>query len=70
MSKIKQDEAILREGLPKEACAIVGDPQDPETWKLPHHTKAISRAPRGSIDTEKPVLERSEGTVDWNFMPS
>jgi len=72
MSKIKQaspsviarsasDEAISREGLPKEAFAIVGDPQAPETWKLPHHTKTISRALQGSIDTEK--------TVDWNFMP-
>ena len=46
MTKVK--EAISREktkeGLPKEAFAIVGDPQDPETWKLPHHTKEIFRA--------------------------
>jgi len=70
MSKVKQDEAITKEGLPQEVFAIVGDPQDPETWKLPHHTKAIFRALRGSIDTEKPVLERSEGTVDWDRMPA
>ena len=29
-----------KEGLPKEAFAIVGDPDNPETWKLPHHTIA------------------------------
>ncbi len=33
-----------KEGLPKEAFAIIGDPYDSETWKLPHHTKAIMRA--------------------------
>ena len=57
------------EGLPKEAFAIVGDPKDPETWKLPHHTKAILRS-RGRLDIEKLVLERSEGTVDWDRMPA
>ena len=25
--------------LPKEAYAIVGDPDDPTTWQLPHHTR-------------------------------
>jgi hypothetical protein len=63
MSKLS--EALKREktkeGLPKEAFAIVGDPQDPETWKLPHHTKDISRA-HGRLDIEK--------TVDWERMPA
>ena len=71
MSQIK--DAISREktkeGLPKEAFAIVGDPKDPETWKLPHHTKAILRS-RGRLDIEKLVLERSEGSVDWDRMPA
>jgi len=64
MSKVK--EAIAKEkpkeGLPKEAFAIVGDPQDPETWKLPHHTKEIFRALQGRLDIEK--------TVDWDRMPA
>jgi len=51
-----------KKGLPKEAFAIVGDPEDPETWKLPHHTRAIFRALRGRIDIEK--------TVDWDRMPA
>jgi len=51
-----------KEGLPKEAFAIVGDPQDPETWKLPHHTKEIGRAGKGRLDIEK--------TVDWDRMPA
>jgi hypothetical protein len=51
-----------KEGLPKEAFAIVGDPQDPETWKLPHHTKEIFRALQGRLDIEK--------TVDWERMPA
>ena len=61
---------FTREGLPKEAFAIVGDPHLPESWKLPHHTKAIMRALHGRLDIEKPVLERSEGTVDWDRMPA
>jgi hypothetical protein len=64
MSKVK--EAIkkekTKEGLPKEAFAIVGDPQNPETWKLPHHTKAIFRALQGRLDIEK--------TVNWYRMPA
>jgi len=51
-----------KEGLPKEAFAIVGDPRDPETWKLPHHTKEIARASKGRLDIEK--------TVDWDRMPA
>jgi len=64
MSKVKQavSKEKTREGLPKEAFAIVGDPDDPETWKLPHHTKAIFRALKGRINIEK--------TVDWDRMPA
>ena len=63
MTKVKEavEKEKTKEGLPKEAFAIVGDPEDPETWKLPHHTKAILRA-RGRLDTEK--------TVDWDRMPA
>ena len=59
-TKVKQavEKELTREGLPKEAFAIVGDPDDPETWKLPHHTRAIFRALQGRLDIEK--------TVDWN----
>lgn len=62
MNKLKEalQKEKTKEGLPKEAFAIVGDPEDPETWKLPHHTKAILRA-RGRLDIEK--------TVDWDRMP-
>jgi len=56
------EKQISKEGLPKEAFAIVGDPEDPETWKLPHHTKAIFRYLQGRIDLEK--------TVDWDRMPA
>ena len=51
-----------REGLPGEAFAIVSDPENPETWKLPHHKKSISRALTGKLDIEK--------TVDWDIMPA
>ena len=51
-----------KEGLPKEAFAIVGDAEDTETWKLPHHKKSIFRALRGKLDVEK--------TVDWDRMPA
>jgi len=61
-SKVKQalETEKTKEGLPKEAFAIVGDPADPETWKLPHHTKAIFRYLQGRIDLEK--------TVNWDRM--
>jgi hypothetical protein len=64
MTKVKEaiEKQITKEGLPKEAFAIVGDPQDPETWKLPHHTRAIFRYLQGRIDLEK--------TVDWDRMPA
>ena len=59
-SNVKEGLPKTKEGLPKEAFAIVGDPDDPETWKLPHHTKAIFRALKGKLDIEK--------TVDWDRM--
>ena len=78
MSKVKQaleskpapaKTGVTKEGLPREAFAIVGDPDKPETWKLPHHTKAISafqslrkQGIQGRLDIEK--------TVDWDRMPT
>ena len=59
---VKEVLPTTEDGLPKEAFAIVGDPEDPETWKLPHHKKSISRALRGRLDIEK--------TVDWDRMPA
>jgi hypothetical protein len=63
MTKVKEavEKEKTKEGLPKDAFAIVGDPNNTETWKLPHHTKAILRA-RGRLDVEK--------TVDWDRMPA
>jgi len=60
MDRIRQGLELRKEGLPKEAFAIVGDPWDPATWKLPHHTRAIFRALRGRLDIER--------TVDWDRM--
>jgi len=59
---VKEGLSETRDGLPKEAFAIVGDPEDTGTWKLPHHQKSIFRALRGKIDIEK--------TVDWERMPA
>lgn len=52
--------AKTKDGLPPEAFAIVGDPENPDTWKLPHHTRGIFRAVRGKLDIER--------TVDWERM--
>ena len=59
---IKQGLAKTKDGLPKEAFAIIGDPDDPDTWKLPHHNRSIFRALKGKLDIEK--------TVDWERMPA
>jgi len=56
-----------KEGLPKEAFAIVEDPDNPDTWKLPHHTRAVvNRRPR--YYQKKIDLENK--TVDWDRMPA
>jgi len=62
-SREKIEEALppTKEGLPWQAFAIVGDKEDPETWKLPHHTKAIYRAIKGKIGHYK--------TTDWERLP-
>ena len=60
--RIKEGLPKTKEGLPKEAFAIVGDPNDPETWKLPHHTRSIFRSLKGKLDIEK--------TVDWDRIPA
>ncbi len=51
-----------KDGLPREAFAIVGNPEDADTWKLPHHKRSIFRALRNRLDIEK--------TVDWAQMPA
>ena len=56
--KIRVGLRKLMEGLPMEAFAIVGDPNDLQTWKLPHHTGAIFRALAGRLDIES--------SVDWD----
>ncbi len=48
----------IKNGLPREAFAIAGEPGNPETWRLPHHKKSIRRALKGAMDIEQ--------TVDWN----
>jgi len=59
---VKEALPKTKEGLPKEAFAIVGDPNDPDTWKLPHHKETIFRAMKGKLGIEK--------TVDWERMPA
>jgi hypothetical protein len=68
MSKLKDalSKESTKEGLPKEAFAIIGHPHDPETWKLPHHTKAIFRALRSGGASPRLDIEK---TVDWDRMP-
>jgi hypothetical protein len=60
--KVREALAKIKDDLPREAFAIVGDADDPETWKLPHHKKSILRALKGRLDIEK--------TVDWELMPA
>jgi len=69
MSKVKQavEKEITKEGLPRQAFAIVGDSDDPETWKLPHHTKAIFRAIRSGGASPRLDIEK---TVNWDRMPA
>ena len=52
----------VKEGLPKEVFAIIGHPEDTETWRRPHHKKSIFRALKGKLGLEK--------TVDWDRMPA
>ena len=55
--KILEGLPRLKDGLPWQAFAIVGDIEDPDTWKLPHHTKAIFRAIQGKVGHYR--------TTDW-----
>jgi len=57
---VKEGLVKTEEGLPREAFAITGSPEDSDTWKLPHHKKSILRALRGKVALEK--------TVDWEQM--
>ncbi|MDD5313366.1 MAG: hypothetical protein PHO26_10060 [Dehalococcoidia bacterium] len=51
---------LLQDGLPRQAYAIVEDPDLPGTWQLPHHTKLVKRAVIGKIGYEH--------TVDWPLL--
>ena len=59
---VKKGLPTTRASLPKEAFAIIGDPADPETWRLLHHNKGILKALRNKLDIEQ--------TVDWDMMPA
>ena len=59
---VKEGLLKTREGLPREAFAIIADPEDTDSWKLPHHKKSIFRALKNKLDIEK--------TVDWERMPA
>jgi hypothetical protein len=59
-SKIVEGLPRLKDGLPWQAYAIVGDKDDIETWKLPHHTKAILRAIKGKVGHYQ--------TTDWEHL--
>ena len=59
-SKVTEEPPLTKEDLPCQAFAIVGDNNDPDTWKLPHHNKSIFKSLKGRLDFEK--------TVDWNRM--
>ncbi len=60
--KVNDGPSKIKDALPKEAFAIVGDPADASTWKLPHHTRAIFRSLKGKLHIES--------TVDWDRMPA
>lgn len=60
--KVREALAKTKDDLPGEAFAIVGDADDPDSWKLPHHKKSVLRALKGRLDIEK--------TVDWELMPA
>ncbi len=55
---MKEGTKRTKEGLPREAFAIVGDVGNPDTWHLPHHKRNIGRALKGLLDIEQ--------TVDWS----
>lgn len=57
---VKEESLETAGSLPKEAFAIVSESEDPETWKLPHHKKSVSRTIRRKLNIEK--------TVDWDRM--
>ena len=54
VTQIEKIAPPLKDGLPRQAFAIVPDEKDPAGWQLPHHTKAV-RAAVGKV----------EQTVDW-----
>lgn len=55
------EQPLTRDGLPYQAFAIVPNPYQSETWKLPHHTRLIYRAVNGN-------KVGYEHTVNWENM--
>lgn len=51
---------LLQDGLPRQAFAIVEDPECPSTWYLPHHTGQVMQAVTGKVSYER--------SVDWVLM--
>jgi hypothetical protein len=60
--ELPQEQPKTRHELPWQAFAVVGHRDDPETWKLPHHTRGINKAIKGKIGIEH--------SVDWELMPT
>ena len=48
---------LLKDGLPRQAFAIVEDPDCPSTWHLPHHTEEVMQAVTSRVSYER--------SVDW-----
>ncbi len=61
-TQTEQESGLQKDGLPWQAYALVGSREDPDTWKLPHHTRKVYRALKGKVGIEH--------TVDWELVPA
>lgn len=57
---LNSESPIPHSELPYQAFAIVTDRDNPDTWKLPHHTGLILRSIGGKIGCKH--------TVDWDLI--
>ncbi len=55
---------MIKDSLPREAYVIEGKAGDTNLWKLPHHTRSITRALRVGHASRLSI----EDTVDWDRM--
>ena len=60
MKDKKNTTVRMKDGLPREAFAITGNSTEPDTWKLPHHKKSVTRALKKGMNIDE--------TVDWELM--